>query len=299
MKKLLVFASVAMIGAAASAGVVPRVYQYSASLNTAVAKNASRVTFVDCDVNEVRIINDVCYRVKGRVSVKGVIVFGCDCVDAAEYFKGDEGYPLVLMATSSDRYRQVVFSGAGIWTANRLGSPLPSKAKVAELGFWTAFQVGPTNVGSCIRWYDLDHAGFGQAGTIERGEGLDIISASGNVVGAALAPYCSADVNDCPRCLEDGICQYAIAFTPCTMDDCLLGEWDMDDRPNLAYTDYGVAFGSFSVKFSSRLSNAIKDIPDEEVQATINAVVPLAFGRTSIAPSWANYEDYFWSWNAN
>jgi hypothetical protein len=155
MKKLLVLATVALIGAAALAqerdGGWPRVYQYAASLNTAVAKNAKTVTYTSCE-REMDI--DVCYRVKGKVSIKGVIVFGCACVDEEEYDSLPDGYPIILMATSADNYRGVTFAEGDVWTANRLGSPLSSKAKIAELGFDTEFRAGPTNAGACVRDYE-------------------------------------------------------------------------------------------------------------------------------------------------
>ncbi|MBM4164454.1 MAG: hypothetical protein FJ222_08440 [Lentisphaerae bacterium] len=106
MKKLLGVVAVALISAATLAqeldGGWPRVYQYAASLNTAVAKNAKTVTYTDCE-REMDI--DVCYRVKGKVSIKGVIVFGCACVDEEEYNSLPDGYPIILMATSADNYR--------------------------------------------------------------------------------------------------------------------------------------------------------------------------------------------------
>ncbi|MBM4163948.1 MAG: hypothetical protein FJ222_05850 [Lentisphaerae bacterium] len=149
MKTLLGIALSALVCASALAqqkvsGGWPRVYQYAASLNTAVAQNAKTVKYAGCD-REMDI--DVCYRVKGKVSIKGVIVFGCSCVDEEEYTTLSDGYPIILMATSADNYRGVTLAAGEVWTANRLGSPLSSKAKVAELGFDTQFWSGPTNTG--------------------------------------------------------------------------------------------------------------------------------------------------------
>jgi len=286
MKKLLVVAAAALVGAAALAqtpgGGWPRVYQYAASLNTAVAKNAKTVTYAGCE----RAMDvDVCYRVKGTVSIKGVIVFGCACVDEEEYDSLPDGYPIILMATSSDNYRGVTFAEGDVWTANRLGSPLSSKAKVAELGFDTQFRAGPTNEGACVRDYELRHAGFGTAGMVESGEGYDITAISGAVIGSALAPYCSADQNTCPRCVDNGECTIAIAFEPCTVDDC--APYDGEN------TETGVAYGSFTVKYNKTLASAIKNIPTEEIQETIDVLVPKVFGKNAIAPSFANYNDYF------
>jgi hypothetical protein len=286
MKKFLVVAAAALVGAAALAqapgGGWPRVYQYAASLNTAVAKNAKTVKYTDCE-REMDV--DVCYRVKGTVSVKGVIVFGCQCVDEEEYGNLPDGYPIILMATSADNYRGVTFAKGDVWTANRLGSPLSSKAKIAELGFDTEFRAGPTNAGTCVRDYELRHAGFGTAGMVESGDGYDITSISGTVIGSALAPYCSADQNTCPRCVDNGECQTAIAFEPCTVDDC--APYDGEN------TETGVAFGSFTVKYNKTLASAIKNIPTEEIQETIDVLVPKVFGKNAIAPTYANYRDYF------
>ncbi|MBM4164453.1 MAG: hypothetical protein FJ222_08435 [Lentisphaerae bacterium] len=257
-------------------------YQYAASLNTAVAKNAKTVKYTDCE-REMDI--DVCYRVKGKVSLKGVIVFGCACVDAEELDSLPDGYPIILMATSADNYRGVTFAEGDVWTANRLGSPLSSKAKIAELGFDTQFRAGPTNAGACVREYELRHAGFGTAGMVESGDGYDITSIAGTVIGSALAPYCSADQNTCPRCVDNGECKVAIAFEPCTVDDC--APYDGEN------TETGVAFGSFTVKYNKTLASAIKNIDSEDIQETIDALVPKVFGKNAVTPSYANYNDYF------
>lgn len=274
MKKLLVFTSVALIGAAAYAGVVPRVYDYSACLNTAVAKNAARVTFRDCS-GQLVTINDICYRVKGNVCVKGVIVFGCNCVDEQELESlgmcTQGAYPLVLMATSIDKFTEVVLAEGDISVANRIGAPISSRALVAELGFDTHFGVGGEK---CGRYFCLWHAGFGTAGVVEQGEGYDFMSVSGNAVGMARAPICSAELNNCPRCLEDGECEPSVSFQPCDMDDC---------EPYQG-SEMGVAYGTFLVKFNKRLSDAIKPIQQEQYQLTVDTLVPLAFGRNAVAP---------------
>ena len=272
MKNLMVFASAVMVGAAAFAGTTPRVYQYSASLNTAVAKNAAKVTYIDNDVKVTDL--DVCYRVKGKINVKGVMALGCDCYNFDNADISDD-YPIVLMATSSDSYKQVVFANADSYVANRLGSPLSSKATVAELGFFTAFMVGPTN-DVCRRQFALWNAGFGSASVLDKGDGdLDIASISGNVVGMASAPFCSAEQNNCPRCQESGICEPAIAFEPCAF---------ADPYDTASQSAYGVAYGTFTLKFNSTLSKVIKPILASDVQGTINALVPKAFGSKAIAP---------------
>lgn len=284
MKNLLVFASAVMVGAAAFASVTPRVYQYSANLTTAVAKNASKVSWsVD---GETYTDYDVCYRVKGKVAVKAVMVFGCDCLDYDSldgYIPDYENNQFILAATSADKYAMVTFAEGYVWNANRLGNPLSSKAKVAELGFDMWFVSGPTNEEACVREFGLWNAGFGKASSIESSEDLDISSISGNVVGWADAPYCAADANDCPRCLEDGVCSYAIAFEPCAFED----PYDYEG------IDEDVVYGSFSLKFNKSLSTLIKPILASDVQGTINALVPKAFGSKSVAPTFANIEDYF------
>lgn len=262
MKKLMVFTSVALIGAAAYAGVVPRVYDYSACLNTAIAKNSgSRAIMTDCGP-----VQDVCYRVKGTVCVKGVVVFGCNCVDEAEVNNLPDPYPLILVATSADKFNQVTMASGGVSVANRIGAPISSRALVAELGFDMHFGFGGD--GQCGRGFNLWHAGFGVAGVIEKGEGYDFISVSGNVVGMASAPYCSAELNNCPRCQETGECVYAVAFEPCDMDDC-------DEQ---SYSMMGVAYGTFVVKFNKRLSDAIKPVLESDVEETIDTLVPMVFG---------------------
>lgn len=313
MKKLWVFVSAALLGVSAYAGVVPRVYDYSACLNTAIARNATRVSFVDCDGQRVT-LEDVCYRVKGNVSIRGVVVFGCNCVDAEELGHlaecGDPisgpYYPLVLMATSIDKFTEVVRADADISVANRIGAPISSRALVAELGFDTHFGVGGANRTAnatplppikliCGRMFDLWHAGFGIAGIIEKGEGYDFISVSGNVVGKASAPVCSAELNNCPRCQEDGICQYAVAFPPCTISICdeigtgvspavTAANGDTLPPPIFVIPFNGVAYGTFVIKFNKRLSDAIKPIPQTAYQDTIDALVPLAFGSNAIPP---------------
>lgn len=269
MKKLMFFAVVAMIGASAFAtdgGNWPRVYQYSASLNTAVAKNAKTVKYTTCD-REMGV--DVCYRVKGTVSLKGVVVFGCSCVDDdVEDFT--EGYPLILVGTSSDKYTQIVEADADmVWAANRLGSPISSKAKVAELGFMM-----DVDFGECAREYTLGHAGFGTAGSINGEDTLDILTISGNVVGGATAPFCSADEGNCPRCVGGKDCQIAVGFEPCTVDDCC--EWS---GPWI-----GVAYGTFTLKYNKTLATAIKDIPEVERCETAAVLVPKVFGKNAINP---------------
>jgi len=277
MKKLMFVAVVAMIGASAFAsdeGNWPRVYQYAATLNTAVAKNAARVSYV-CE-GEKMTAEDICYRVKGTVSLKGVIVFGCECVNHEADF--DEDYPLVMVASSADKYTEVDIACAGtVWAANRLGSPVSSKAKVAELGFMLETGFG----GECGRHYVLGHAGFGTAGTVISGEGLDILTISGGVVGMATAPYCSAEGNNCPRCLGDDDCEYAVAFEPCTgIDPCCAdcGTGQMQGPP------MGVAYGTFTLKYNRTLASAIKDIPVEEICETAAVLVPKVFGKNAVSP---------------
>lgn len=274
MKKLMFFAVVAMIGASAFAsGNWPRVYQYSATLNTAVAKNAAKVSYV-CD-GEKMTAEDICYRVKGKVSLKGVIVFDCGCVNEDSDFA--DGYPMILVASSADKYTEVDIADAGgVWAANRLGSPVSSKAKVAELGFMLETGFG----GDCGRYYVLGHAGFGTAGTVISGEGLDILSISGGVVGMATAPYCSADGNNCPRCLGDDDCEYAVAFEPCTG----IGEYADCDTGSESDSMYGVAFGTFKLKYNKTLANAIKDIDEEDLFDTAEVLVPKVFGKNAINP---------------
>ncbi|MEI7901167.1 MAG: hypothetical protein WCK89_13020 [bacterium] len=283
MRKLMVLASAALVGGVAFAEAIPRVYSYQANLKTTVAKNYATVTWTDCNGDK-QTEQDICYRVKGTVTVKGVIVLGCDCND----FDGDldtleDGYPLVMMATSADKYCQVVFAEEeDTWFggANRFGSPLSCKATSAELEFDVGFEVGPTN--SCTRYFELWNAGFGTASKLEAEEGYDITSISGSTAGWADAPYCSAENNSCPRCLSDGDCEYALAFAPCSGADCCVGP---DDDEGL---DWGVAYGTFTLKFNKTLSNAIKTIPQSMVQATINTLVPKAFGSCSVPPK---YED--------
>jgi hypothetical protein len=113
---------------------------------------------------------------------------------------------------------------------------------------------------------------------VESGDGYDITSISGTVIGSVLAPYCSADQNTCPRCVDNGECQTAIAFEPCTVDDC--APYDGEN------TETGVAFGSFTVKYNKTLASAIKNIPTEEIQETIDVLVPKVFGKNAIAPTY-------------
>jgi hypothetical protein len=271
MKKLMFFAVVAMIGASAFAatqepkdqGAWPRVYQYSASLNTAVAKNAKTVKYPsECDRDPGV---DVLYRVKGTVSLKGVVVFGCHCVDD-DTREFDEGYPLILVGTSEDKYTRIVEADAGmVWAVNRLGSPLSSKAKVAELGFMM-----DVDFGGCAREYVLGHAGFGTAGSIN-GEGtLDILTISGNVVGGASAP---TGLEGCIRC--EGDCEYAVGFEPCTVNDCC--DWRGPRE--------GVAYGTFTLKYNKTLATAIKDIPAEDICETATVLVPKVFGKNALVPA--------------
>jgi hypothetical protein len=269
MKKLMFFAVVAMIGASAFAtqqGGWPRVYQYAATLNTAVAKNAKTVKYTNCD-REMGV--DVCYRVKGTVSLKGVVVFDCGCVDM-DVKDFSDGYPLMLVGTSSDNYTHIVEADSdGVWAANRLGSPISSKAKVAELGFMLDVKFG-----ECARSYVLGHAGFGTAGSINGEDTLDILTISGNVVGGATAPFCSADEGNCPRCVNGTDCEMAIGFEPCTVDDCYYRSSPY----------WGVAYGTFTLKYNPTLATAIKDIPVEEVCETAAVLVPKVFGKNAINP---------------
>jgi hypothetical protein len=293
MKKLMFVAVVAMLGASAYAASQPRVYQYAASLNTTVAKQGKYSYKCDGDT----IADTVAYRVKGNVSLKGVVIEGCYCLDQVNFYDGN--YPIFLVASSQDKYVGVTFANTDIWSANRLGAAQPSKAKVAELGFDNWFVVGPTNEFACIRGYSLWHAGFGTAGVIESGEGLDIISVSGNIVGDTTAPYLLPSENDCPRCEKDGDCETAIAFAPCVMDDCEMASWSQNYFSNssdrLDATD--VAYGTFTLKYNKTLSDAIKqDVTD---QAAINTLVPKVFGSKAVAPTLANIDDYFAPWAMN
>jgi hypothetical protein len=318
MKNLLVFASAALVGAAAFAGVQPRVYQYTASLKTTVAKNAAKVKLADGEYLE-----NVCYRAKGAVTVKGVIVLGCNCNEFYGWYnygsengiyrfdeavKTDDvwgwqstltnGYPLVLMATSADKYKEVIYAGEfdndvgtdgglvpwlDVWIANRLGNPLSSKAKDAELAFEFWFDAAGGAGDNCGRNFWLENAGFGSAGTIETADGaIDITSISGSVVGEASAPYCTAADNNCPRCQETGSCEQAIAFTPC-FDDAVAGDGNGSNED--------VAYGTFTLKYNSSLAAAIKTIPAGNVQGTVNAIVPKAFGSKAVAPTLPTAEE--------
>jgi hypothetical protein len=269
MKKLMFSAVVAMISASAFAtqpmqtdkGAWPRVYQYSASLNTAVAKVAKTVKYTNCE-REMGV--DVLYRVKGTVSLKGVVVFGCHCVDD-DTQKFDEGYPLILVGTSEDKYTRIVEAHPGeVWAVNRLGSPISSQAKVAELGF-TMYM----DFLGCARQYDLGHAGFGTAGSINGEDTLDILTISGNVVGGASAP---TGLEGCIRC--EGGCDAAIGFEPCTVNDC----------SNWSGPHFGVAYGTFTLKYNKTLATAIKDIPAVDVCKTAAVLVPQVFGKNAKNP---------------
>jgi len=282
-----------MIGAAAFAGSVPRVYQYTATLNTAVAKNAAKVTWKDDDGHKQTVL-DVCYRVKGKVTFKGAVVLGCNCVPDADI--DGTGYPLVLLTSSEDKYKTLYvyengveadildfvavplgFDQDWVWAYNRIGNPLSSKATVAEMGFDTLFVTGLDD--DCVRLWDLWHAGFGKSAIIDRGDGtMDLSSLSGNVVGWVNAPFCSAVDNSCPRCLEDGECEAAIAFEPCDFAD----PFDFDQQIN-----DGVAYGTFSLKFNKTYSTAIKpvvvlDNPNHLMQ-TVNALAAKAFKQIKTA----------------
>jgi len=119
---------------------------------------------------------------------------------------------------------------------------------------------------------------------VESGDGYDITSISGAVIGSALAPYCSADQNNCSRCVGNGACNIAIAFEPCTVDDC--APYDGEN------TETGVAFGSFTVKYNKTLASAIKNIASEEIQETIDVLVPKVFGKNAVAPTYAAQRVY-------
>jgi len=274
MKNLVVFASALMIGAAAFAGTVPRVYQYTATLNTAVAKNAKKVTFTYDGQKDTE--ENVCYRVKGKVTFKGAVIFGCYCVPDDDLA---EGYPLVLLTSSEDKYKtlyvyeggnseEIGFAQEDVWAYNRIGNALSSKATVAEMGFDTYFVTGLAE--GCYREWDLWHAGFGKLAVLDKGDGtLDLSTLSGNVVGGALAPYCSAVDNSCPRCLDDDDCEYAIAFMPCEYEDPFyyVDDWNLN----------GVAYGNFTLKFNKTYSSAIKDIPEDDLLGTVEALAVKAF----------------------
>lgn len=296
MNKLLILTSVALVGGSTFAGVVPRVYDYRASLKCTVAKNAATVTWTDADGDKAT-ASDICYRAKGTVSVKGVIVLGCDCNDLNDtdiQNQDDdalpEGYPLVLLATSADKYCQVVFPDvdddmlsetfgeqlAGFWGATRFGSALSCKATSAGLGFDVEFTV-PTN--GCGRTFGLSNAGFGTASKIESTDGYDITSISGSTVGWATAPFCSAEQNNCPRCTGDDDCDPALAFVPCSGVTCENGPYDGGEA-----LKYDVVYGTFTLKFNKTYSNLIKPILPSDVQGTINALVPKAFNSCSASP---------------
>ena len=281
MKNLLVFASAIMIGTAAIAGTVPRVYQYQAKLYTAVAKNASKVTYRD-SFGDKEVELDVCYRKKGKVTFKGAVLFSCDCVD--ENADLADGYPMVLLTSSEDKYKTLYvylngnmsewgFGDDSVWAYNRIGSALSSKAKIAELGFSTWFATGgDPESNDCFRVWDLWHAGFGKSKIIDSGDGtLDLYSVKGNVVGWVLAPYCSAVDNNCPRCTETGDCEFAIGFAPCEFEDPFEVEQDPDDG--------GIAYGSFSLKYSKSYSGAIKGILEDNLTGTIEALRAKAFKK--------------------
>ena len=282
MKNLMVFASVLMIGAAAFAGTTPRVYQYTAKLSTAVAKNARRVTFTY--MGDRYTLEDICYRTKGKVAFKGLVAFSCFCMPDDDIA---EGYPLMLLTSSEDKYKTVYVYEAGnmasdygydlgfiqdwVWAYNRIGNALSSKAKIAEIGFDTVFKTGGE---FCYREWDLWHAGFGKSAIIDRGDGtMDLSTVSGNVVGWALAPYCSAVDNSCPRCTEDDECESAIAFLPCEFED----PFDYNDS---MWSENGIAYGNFTLKFNKTYSSAIKDIPEGEIVSTVAALAEKAFRRT-------------------
>ncbi|MEI7903746.1 MAG: hypothetical protein WCK89_26200, partial [bacterium] len=103
-------------------------------------------------------------------------------------------------------------------------------------------------------------------------------SISGSTAGWADAPYCSAAQNNCPRCVADDDCDFALAFAPCSGSDCTVG---IDDDEGL---DYGVVYGTFTLKYNKALSGVIKPIAQSDVQGTINALVPKAFGKQAVAP---------------
>jgi len=285
MKKLMIVVSAALIGGAAyasTAGDFPRVYEYKASLTTAVAKNARKVTYAATETTEKETLADICYRTKGKISLKGVFLFECACVENDEWVD-DATLLLAMVATSEDKYMHVSLESddavteeldSNFWLVNRLGNPDTLKAKQAEMGFY--FEVTPSN--SCDRAFGLDHAGFGTAKALDSSakDSIDVVSISGGAVGEITAAFCSAVQSNCPRCLDSGDCEQAIAFAPC-VDDAGNG------YGNGTSTD--AAYGSFTLKYSDKLSRALYNIPAAEVQETINTLVPMVFGKKAVPPS--------------
>jgi hypothetical protein len=320
MKNLLVFASAMMVGAAAFAQNVPRVYAYSASLNTTVAKNAAKVTLVDKTVSPaVKSDNlDVCYRVKGKVTVKGVFVLDCFCYDQTALSSfAPGGVDFALFATSADKYTWVDNTESNatvtVWSAARLGNALSSKASVSELGFDVTFDDADaaalandtdTNNDNCYRSFSLSNAGFGSAKVIEKLNPveLDIYDVKGNVVGVATPPICSAKQSNCPRCVGNGTCKVAIAYNPCVVDDWADlpdgaapspydGTYNLDPYTvlNGAFgTD--VAFGTFTLKYNASWSKLISTIDKYDSQnqpnfkATAQALLAKAIGKSAVNP---------------
>lgn len=286
MKRVMILASVAMVGLTTTVagqpnlGAWPRVYDYKASLKTTVAKNIANVSWKDCVSGDTVSLKDlgVCYRMKGTVTVKGLLLFGCDCsgltdadLSITAYATNKPAYQVALFSTSKVNYKSVVVADQwDVVVANRLGSAYNPKAKVAEMAFGLGFTMGSTN--ACGQVYQLYNAGFGTASVIEAGvlDVLDITTISGNVAGSVTAPFCSASASDCLFCLYPGSCEQAIGFAPCVVD--------CENQITDTATDTDVAYGTFTLKYNKTLAKAISQVNPSDVDAAVAILLPKVFG---------------------
>jgi hypothetical protein len=284
MKKLLVFAGAMTIVASVYSQVIPRVYDYKASVKTTVAKFASNVKWTDTDGNK-WVEDSVCYRVGASVKVTGVLWTDCWCPDFGQnvwdYWNDDvfmvnsslfpntvyHNIPESFNPTPGTEDYVAHFVGeepnAGIefWNVERWGSALPNKATKASMNFVVWMDATNCPERDIVLW----NAGQGSAKVIELANDLEIVSISGNAVGYFETPYCSAS-SGCPACSVNGICAPAWGYIECPVDYVLDNGEYFDylfypgmDNP-LAYFGDTAAFGTFSFKYNSSKSKGLKPL---------------------------------------
>lgn len=306
MKKLLVIAGAMTIVASAYSQVIPRVYEYKATVKTTTAKFAQNVKWKTSDGQDL-VEPAVCYRVAASVKVSAVLWTDCYCPDFdANVWGGEEGWFDNVFLINSSLFPNTVYhnipnsfnptpgtedyvahfvgeapnAGIEFWNVERWGAPQPNKATKASMNF--VLGVNSTNCPE--RSFTLWNAGQGSAKVIELANDLEIESISGNCVGYFEAPYCSA-ASGCPACSVSGICTPAWGWLECPVDILWDGSWDPDylyypgAQSPLAYFDETAAFGTFTFKYNSSLSKGLK--PLSALADQINYLGAKEFGTSA------------------
>lgn len=247
MKKLMIAAAVAAIGAGAFAsGTKAQVYDAKITVKTTVCKDGKVSNGYLTKVLEMEKGDSFAYRAQGSRTILGLL-WGCGCDEAfaGEWGENDNGYWYGNLFWDKKTSQwigdtfdstEVDFGASGDQEGfiNRIGK------KASEVEMYWILKVVPTgdDVGDEGK---LNNAGFGKVTDKEDGCDSYISSAKGNTAGYLPAP--GSEYSDCIYCGETGYCE-AWNFCEC-QEDYYKGD------------EFTAATGTWTLKYNKSASSKL------------------------------------------